>query len=190
MKTIQVNAYYFHELSEEVQHKIIENNRETMCDREMQLIHDEMEESIKKFMYFMDAYRNRRGVVLNNSDDYELDGKHLYRRVRHLIDDYFTEPRKYHKDGKTRVSNIFVNQDCPLTGGYTDCVILSPIFAYIEGKLNVINYYELIKCCLDSVDKFFNESEEYYSSEEYIKEILENQDDYYTIDGESCINLH
>lgn len=76
-----------------------------------------------------------------------------------------------------------VNQDCPLTGVYTDCVILSPIFSYIEGKLKVGNYYELIKCCLDSVDKFFNESEEYFSSEEYIKGILADQDDYYTIDG-------
>lgn len=63
MKTIQVNAYYFHELSEEVQYKIIENNRETIRDREMQLIHDEMDRAIEKFMYFMDAYRNRRGVV-------------------------------------------------------------------------------------------------------------------------------
>lgn len=34
MKTIQVNAYYFHELSEEVQYKIIENNRETICDHD------------------------------------------------------------------------------------------------------------------------------------------------------------
>lgn len=37
--------------------------------------------------------------------------------------------------------------------------------------------------CLDSADKFLNESEEYFSSEEYIKGILEDQDDYYTIDG-------
>lgn len=183
MKTIQVNAYYFHELSEEVQHEIIENNRETIRDREMQLIHDEMEESIKKFMYFMDACRNRRGVVLNNSDDYELDGERLYRRVRRLIDYYFTEPRRYHKNGKTRVSKIMVNQDCPLTGAYTDCVILSPIFSYIEGKLKVNNYYKLVEYCLDSADKFLNESEEYFSSEEYIKGILEDQDDYYTIDG-------
>lgn len=50
MKTIQVNAYYFHELSEEVQHKIIENNRETIRDREMQFIHDEMDRAIEKFM--------------------------------------------------------------------------------------------------------------------------------------------
>lgn len=183
MKTIQVNAYYFHELSEEVQYKIIENNRETICDHEMRLIHDAMEESIKKFMYFMDAYRNRRGVVLNNSDDYELDGEHLYRRVRRLIDYYFTEPRRYHKNGKIRVSKIMVNQDCPLTGVYTDYVILSPIFSYIEGKLKVNNYYKLIEYCLDSADKFLNESEEYFSSEEYIKGMLEDQDDYYTIDG-------
>lgn len=149
----------------------------------MQLIHDAMEESIKKFMYFMDAYRNRRGVVLNNSDDYELDGEHLYRRVRRLIDYYFTEPRRYHKNGKIRVSKIMVNQDCPLTGVCTDCVILSPIFSYIEGKLKVNNYYKLIEYCLDSADKFLNESEEYFSSEEYIKGILEDQDDYYTIDG-------
>ena len=66
---------------------------------------------------------------------------------------------------------------------YTDCVILSPIFSYIEGKLKVNNYYKLIEYCLDSADKFLNESEEYFSSEEYIKGILEDQDDYYTIDG-------
>lgn len=183
MKTIQVKAYQFHELSEGVQHKIIENNRETICDREMQIIHDEMEESIKKFMYFMDASGNRCRVVLNNSDDYELDGKHLYRRVRHLIDDYFTEPRKYFKNGKSRVSNIMINQDCPLTGTYTDCVILSPIFSYIEGKLKVNNYYELIKWCVKSADNFIEENKEYFSSDEYIKGILEDQDDYYTIDG-------
>lgn len=45
------------------------------------------------------------------------------------------------------------------------------------------NYYKLIEYCLDSADKFLNESEEYFSSEEYIKGILEDQDDYYTIDG-------
>lgn len=184
MKTIQVNAYYFHELSEEVQYKIIENNRETICDREMQLIHDEMEKSIKKFMYFVSAYVNGcGGLILDDPDDYNLTGKYLYRRVRHLIDYYFTEPRKYFKNGKSMVSKVMVNQDCPLTGVYTDHVILSPIFSYIEGKLKVNNYYKLIEYCLDSADKFFNESEEYFSSEEYIKGILEDQDDYYTIDG-------
>lgn len=184
MKTIQVNAYYFHELSEEVQHKIIEDNRETICDREMQFIHDEMEESIKKFMYFTDASVNRYGnVILDDPNDYELTGKYLYKRVRHLIDDYFTEPRKYFKNGKSRVSNIMVNQDRPLTGVYTGNVVLSPIFSYIEGKLKVNNYHELIKCCLDSVENFLDESKEYFTSEEYIKEILENQDDCYTIDG-------
>lgn len=184
MKTIQVNAYYFHELSEEVQYKIIENNRETIRDYEMQFIHDEMEESIKKFMYFTDASVNRYGdVILDDPNDYELTGKYLYRRVRHLIDDYFTKPRKYFKNGKSRVSNMMVNQDCPLTGVYTDNVVLSPIFSYIEGKLKVNNYYKLIGYCLDSVDKFFNESEEYFSSEEYIKGILAERDDYYTIDG-------
>lgn len=184
MKTIQVNAYYFHELSEEVQQQLIDKNRESILEMELEYISNEMDRTIKKFMYFVGASVNRYGgVILDDPNDYEVTGKHLYRRVRHLIDDYFTEPRKYFKNGKSRVSNIMVNQDCPLTGVYTDNVVLSHIFSYIEGKLKVNNYYELIKCCLDSVENFLDESKEYFTSEEYIKEILENQDDCYTIDG-------
>lgn len=70
MKTIQINAYYFHELSEEVQYKIIENNRETICDYEMQFIHNEMDRTIEKFMYFVSAYVNRcGGLILDDPDD-------------------------------------------------------------------------------------------------------------------------
>ncbi len=184
MKTIQVKAYQFHELSEGVQRQLIDKNRESILDRELEYINNEMDYTIEKFMYFMNASVNRYGdVVLDDPDDYKLTGKYLYRKVRHLIDDYFTEPRKYFKNGKSKVSNIMVNQDCPLTGVYTDHVVLSPLFSYVEGKLNVNNYHELIKYCVKSVDNFIEENKEYFSGDEYIKGILEDQDDYYTIDG-------
>lgn len=184
MKTIRVNVYKFHELSKEIQDKLVKENMERIYSGAMESINEDIDESIKKFMYYTSVSTSRCNlVVLDNQEDHKLEGKYLYRRVRQLIDAYFSEPKRYYKNGKCRYSNIIIDQSCVLTGCYTDNVILSPLFAYIEGKLNVNSYHELIKACFKSVDNFIHENEEYFSSNDYIKEILENQDYDYTIDG-------
>ena len=62
---------------------------------------------------------------------------------------WFTEPKRYTKNGKTRRSKI-LRQDtcCPFTGYYMDEVLLQPLRDFIK-KPDSRTYEELLGDCLD-----------------------------------------
>lgn len=79
---------------------------------------------------------------------------------------------KMNADHKTtrRLSRIFYNSNCTLTGYCADCAILQPIYDFLKHPDKSVTYLRLMDKCLDSFFRFCRDDMEYMQSEENFKE--------------------
>jgi len=113
----------------------------------------------------------------------ELEYVRLLKYVINNFWNYLYKPRvKYLKavgsnNNKERISNIFLDETCTLTGYYMDMEILNPIYNFLNNfKEPCLNYSELISECLDSFIYACNRDWEWCHSEEYaIENIKANE---------------
>jgi len=71
---------------------------------------------------------------------------------------------------KNRLSRIFYNTDCTLTGYCADCAILQPIYDFLKHPAKNITYFKLMDKCLDSFFRFCRDDIEYTQNEDSFKE--------------------
>ena len=182
MRTITKNIYSFSELSEEAKRNAI-NNYEFNDFWESERI-----ESYKKALPYYKLLKNIDGVI---------NGSRLYTFIQNNIISDFIEPNYINKqqDGKInncyyshkynctkkRLSKVFKTNNlnnCPLTGVCYDFDFLQPIIDFMENPTSKIDNTDLQ---IPSYDSVFQK--DYYTSDEFIIEELEDNDSEFYEDG-------
>ena len=112
------------------------------------------------------------------------------RLATYLYNNYYSDifqPKTYYSKGykKERRSRIFFHSDCPLTGYYMDCSILSPLYGFLKAPKTDKNYtfYNLLDDCLRAFFLACRDDYNYCSSEEYFKEESTRNNWEYLADG-------
>lgn len=81
-------------------------------------------------------------------------------------------------------SNCQMEQNCNLTGVYSDESILQPLYNFLEAPDKSTTFADLMEECGNAWAAAFSESIEEENSDEYIKDCLINNDYEYTEEGE------
>ena len=71
---------------------------------------------------------------------------------------------------KKRLSRVFRNADCTLTGYCADCAILEPIYDFLKQPDKNTTYLQLMDKCLASFFRFCRDDMQYTQSEENFHE--------------------
>jgi len=193
MRTIETTIYEFNELSEKAKRKaidkFIENDYIDFSDEN---------ESLKKFCelfglsYREHSHYNSVFFTFNfdNSDLEDLKGIKL---STYLWNNYKTSlfKNKIYYSQKTgnfkkRTSKIILDNSCVLTGVYSDDEILNPIYTFLKHPDTETTFNDLIDKCFKSYVKMIDSAREYYVSDEYVIEQLEDCEYEFDENGNSC----
>lgn len=202
MKTISVNLYTFNELSEEVQQEIINKNRYDLQNIQMTYTNKDYLKSLEEFANICKFKVTRFEVNSNDYDyniriydDYDDDcndyiGEELLRYLNNRVLPYLYKGNYYfkwisdnppHKLIK-RYSKVLFNSDCVLTGVYCDNYLTDILLKNVRNY-KTLTYEKLIEICLNNFFKHWKDEFAYYESNEAIKEILIEQEQYYLENG-------
>ena len=208
MKTIEVSICSFAELSPKAQQTAIDNYRGRGIDTSYNW--DEAHKSVKAFHELFGTKSGHRSWLdfsTSNIDNNILELKGLRLRT-YLVNNfgwklwkgkYFSlwskteKSFKYHKEGfpvlKSRYSKVIKDNQCNLTGVCWDMDLLNPFYKFINDyrefpSADHQTFEDLIRYAFDDLKKTLESEDEYRSSDEAIREELENQDNEYTEDGE------
>lgn len=198
-----INVYRFNELTEKAQLKVWENNNIDFSDVYSHEYRATLEAFAKAFDvrvynwevggYCSPSFRFRAEWPANDAP--EMDP---LRFARYMWNNYarnITKGKYYSTPGKRidgrytykhRHSKIILDMySCPLTGCYTDGGILQPVIDCLHYKEMFSSYDELMNACLKSFFDEWQREIEYCNSFEYFQEwALENDDEWYTENGE------
>lgn len=207
MRTETINIFYFDELSEEAKQKAIEKVR--YSDMNLgQYDADEITDSVKKVLDLFNLKTGNRYSDLRwqhiESDILELSGIRLY---KYLINNYGPDLFKpayvkllnreiktrafICKKGKSSNGEIYTqlfkkwkfNNDCVLTGVCFDNDILQPVYDFLARPDKSTTFEDLFKGIESAIEKTYEDSEEYCNSDDYIKDIIENNEYEFYEDG-------
>lgn len=199
-----INVYRFNELTEKAQLKVWENSAIDFSDDYAGEYRETLHEFEKVFDIRVYDYRVGDSVyspyfkyvrgntaadapagdpirvaryVWNNFAPGILKGKYYSTRGEWIDGKY---------SYKHRYSKIMLEMDnCPLTGFCADCVILQPVIDCLHYKKRFASYDALIKECLQAFFREWDAEIEYYNSFEHFQEwAFENDDEWYTENGE------
>lgn len=213
MKTIQINLYSFNELNDKAKQKAINNYRNNNYS---QYYFDEIIESVKKLANILNLEFGREYTDIRTShiDDniLELSGVRLY---KYIINNYYNDlfKPKYlgcigdnrvikHRMSKTNFynmdkgaivsssnfiySNIQFSNSCTLTGVCYDDDILEPIYNFLKKPLNDVSFQDLINDIESSIQKCFDDTEQYINSDDFIIDEIEANE--YTFESDGTLN--
>jgi len=194
--TKKFKVYKFNELPEEIQEKVFYKWNENQSQD--YFWGKENEESLKEFKKIFPikvkewSYGGWGADFINfemNTYPKEIEdftGPRLMAYIYNNFFHYITKGKYYSKNGKSRYSKIFKDYSCALTGYCIDDCLLGPI----ENLKNIIrqnpnySFYDLMRDCLHGWLSGCSKDYEYYCSEEYFKEEVENNGWEFTLDGE------
>ena len=203
MKTITTNIYLFHELSEQAQRKAWEKSSMDFSDDHG----DEFRATLSTFERIFDIKvftYDVGGMVFKPTFDYVTAGAgadaptgdplRLARYIWNNYADSILKGKYYSTRGKwingkyhytKRHSNIMKSfNDCPLTGVCFDYDILQPIVDCLHYKRFFNSYDELMHACLSEFFAVWDAEIEYSNSFEYFTENAENNEWYFTENGD------
>lgn len=209
MITKEIKLYKFDELSEESKKRVIEGESMKVSGTESEFISMDYRETLKAFEGFAHikmskwsvnsstfefSYRSNdeeiyvNGLTEEPMCETEVTGKLLFRYVNNNWIDHIIK-RKYIKylRGKARYYNL-IKKEKPgfLTGMYCDDCIRDVICHYYRNWTKYSEKYSLDDLILDCLDAFFEswkKSLEWTESEECIKNLIEQEDDFYFENG-------
>ncbi len=191
MKEVKVKLYHFDELSEDVKHKLCERERVKPYGITATQVEWDAEERIETLQLFCDMFGIKfeidydhqlrfinwhfKDVDMNGYDwsDEDICGKYLLRFLNRYY--YDIRSRKYfYRLMKSRHSRImWEEQCCPFTGMCFDCDILEKIFEWYKNPNWEISLHDLFEECFRHYLKLWADDEDYYYSDEFICERLE-----------------
>lgn len=211
-RTIRTKVYKFDELSKQAQQKAIDIYRDEHAGdenpNEGEII-DSFQAFCRVFDGIIDVYDwsaggRGEGVFFRFTGSYadeieNLSGQRLATYIwnnfkRDLFKGKYyslwskTEKSyKYHKEGfpvlKSRHSKVIIEgRNCVLTGVCYDDDMLYIIYDFLDKPDNR-NFRDLLEDCFSAFLKTFNDEREYMSTDEYIKEEIENREMLFTKDG-------
>ncbi len=177
MKTKMITVYQFSELSEETQQKVLDKFRESI---DTYWIYSEAKETVKAFeKYFPTDSKGKNSwlecSVNANNEVLELMGLRLRTYLINNFGYVLFRPKTRYKNNTKRVSKIFTETCCNLTGICYDDDMLSPIYKFICGskEYKFHNFEELMKECYQNLEDALRIEEEYRQSDEAIIEDIE-----------------
>jgi hypothetical protein len=212
MKTISINLYQFDELSEEAKQNAIDHFRESELFYTPFYV-DEANNTLEKFcdifsikyrsIDYLEPYRNDYSIHLddnilaltgqrlanyiwNNHKKDIFKGKYYGKLVKTFKDGSPIEVSKEHPAGMRhikRYSKILLDNSCVLTGVCYDQDVLDPIYKFLEHPKE-LTIEELIDRCIKNLCKSVRSEYEYQTSNEGLTEYINNNDYWFTIDGE------
>lgn len=198
MKTI--NLYKFDELTEQAQRNVFANSSIDFSDDYLGEYLATLHAFEKVFDIRVRDYDAERGYFRYTmhgraADAPEGDALRFARYMWNNYASYITKGKYYSTrikwengkpEYKQRRSRILVEmENCPLTGVCFDCDILDPVVKCLHYKEMFSSYDELIDACLHSFFRAWGNEIEYCNSFEYFQEwALENDDEWYTENGE------
>ena len=173
MKNVSIKVYEIDELSEEAR-KIAYNN---WLEEDMYYDTSDIENTLTSFCdifgvklndYNFDGYNYNFDFITKKQPIIdEMYGERLYKYLMNNFWGDIYKHKKYYKNWeKKRISNIFYDRCCVLTGCCYDNAILEPIYLFLKNP-NDKNYYELMYDCLCNFFKNCVLDYKYMTSEEY-----------------------
>lgn len=199
MRTIQTNIYSFYELSKEAQERAF---NEWLSYAEYPYF-DDFNETVKEFESLFNGYIRikevnytyGRGYFRSNFDEdvENLSGVRLAKYLWNNYGDslykgkYYASNYNPNRELKTRRSKVIFQCECPLTGCYTDCLILDELIKFMHRPEPGITLIDLLERCLDTfASKASDNIESWYCMDVFNDEcevndweFLENGDRYY-----------
>lgn len=202
MKKVTLKLYPFHELAEDIQQGIINQEVDKRQNEPWpDFLEDDRNQSFEKFLQIFGAKVLRRAedytdiTPYNDDNVMELEGIRLYKYlVNNFHDCIFYEKKYYSKDrwkdgAKVRRSIIFYKETCcPFTGICYDEDLLDPFRAFLKspGSYNG-NLWGLITDGAAALQRSYESEREYWYSEESVKDDIENgnllEGDMFTAEG-------
>jgi len=206
MKTVCINTYKFNELSDKAKNKAINSFRDRQYD--YQHYYDEITSSVKALVELFNLKTGRQYSDLKTShiDDNitELKGLRLY---KYLMSNYYNDlftPKylksidrelkcrqficKVNKDYKGEkytmlYSRLFRSDCCVLTGVCYDNDILQPVYDFLKKPDKHTTFEDLIQDIAHAISKAYASTEEWISSDDFIRDEIEANDYDFTEEG-------
>lgn len=185
MKTVSINLYTWDELSDIAKRAFFESGYFNFSDT----YNSDYIKTMEKFAsifgvecknYSIDAYSYNYDLRYTNDlwDSMPEDAS-PYWMMRKLWSNFksYMYKGKYYSNGtwtKHRYSKVIFNTDCVLTGCYTDCEIMRPIYDYMNNCRKFDSPYELFEGCYDAFFDAWKNDIEYTTSYEYFDETMKD----------------
>lgn len=204
MRTIEIKAYKFSELSEEAKNKAVENFGGDDCEYIFNKAYDSFKAFASIFgvdywqISFLEPHRNEYNFSF---PDYVIDltGWRLATYIRNnfgfaifkgkyygkLV--YDVPKSKEHPIGARHVkrySRVFENRSCVLTGVCYDDNLLSPIYNFLDNPNNNDDIESILNECIELLCKDVQSEYEAMNSFEGISDTIEANEYEFTEDGE------
>lgn len=201
MRTIELKAYSFDELSEEAREKAINKYRDNMYNYTPHFI-EEANDTFEKFadlfgirwsnIDYCEPYRNEYHLTFDDNI-ISLSGQRLATYIwnnykNDLFKRKFLKSFDGHKNHKNIVnktapttkkeycfyySAILLDNCCVLTGVYYDDDMLKPIYEFLDKPKDNIDFETLLNDCIYSLCHSVSSEIEYTYTDEYITEEIE-----------------
>jgi hypothetical protein len=194
MKTVKLNLYSFDELNESAQEKVIA----TWRDNDEYFWGSENSESLEAFCKIFAikikdydyGYRNYINSRFNlDLDILEFKNTLAYKYLWNNYKSDIFKSKYYYKNGKKRLSNIQLNDDCVLTGYYIDNEILAPIYDFLKKPDNS-SIENLLNDCLNNWLSACRKDYEYWLSAESIREDIACNDYLFLANGQLASSVY
>jgi hypothetical protein len=197
MKTIQI--FSFEELSNDIQKRVIDSERETIASFQIDLLYQDYLASAKTFSQLSNCKNSRNSYLYFESClNFDLKGLRLARWIINnwggfLYKRKYISSRKYEKENfcgdkqpfykeLKKIENIFfvsyysriffVKNDYNLTGAYSDYGFLNPIYQFLAQPCKHTTLQDILNDISYSVQKEIENQIEYFFSNDFIKDEL------------------
>jgi len=203
MKTIEIKIYSFNELTEEAKQTALSEYRENTHD---DFYSQEVTESVKKVL---ELFNLKTGNYYSDIRTGHIDDNILnlsgVRLCKYLVNNYFADLFKpeYIKtiDGRKKWGKLYIckyftgksgehtqiyskwkkyNNSCTLTGACYDNDILNPIYDFLNKPEKTTTFEDLLQDIGNAISKTYKDVEEWVNSEEFIIDMIENNDYQFT----------
>jgi len=194
MRTIEIKAYQFAELSD----KAKENAHNEYLSKGYP--NDWSEENLDSWKKFLDIFpvknngRNWNDITFTGEESVEnLTGQRLatyiwnnykmdlFKGKYYSTSGRYDENRKYHY--KKRYSKIQLETSCVMTGYCMDDSILAPIYAFLKKPNKNTDFMDLMNECGNAWEEALDADSEWQSSMEYFKDACEANEYEFDEDG-------
>ena len=204
METIKLNVYKFNELNDEAKNQAI---NEVFKDGLLMFEShsDDLINSIDELCALLNIKTGRTyDFIIKEADFLDLEGLRLYKYLvnnfysnlfkpkfltvlnKHVKTNAFIFRNTKNYKGEPRAflySKTFVSNDAVLTGVWSDCEILQPIYEFLKDPEKNYSGYDLLKDIENAIEQSFRQIEENEYNEELRAEFIQENDFNFLLNG-------
>lgn len=172
MRTETIEIYNYQDIikDDDLKDRVIDTYRSSTYDYHY----------LEEYKSSLEAFKESISI---DDDNCSLTGLRLRTwLINNVVNKYLLGIKSY-KDGKNRRSNIKLVFAPDLTGLFSDSIPFEPIEDFIKDYNNVDTLEDLIDMADDSIDRAIQREIEYQNSEEYILDMIKNNEYEFYSDG-------